>query len=418
MVRKAKKEDVCEIVSILAKAFHRNDWEPGGAKYNEKISEVLKHINEYLVLEENKKIIGTCHIRKDKLKIGKAVIIKGDVGYVSILPEYQGRGYGSKLMKEAVLWMKKKKYDISRLGGLIDFYKRFGYIRFPRRWIEFTIGQKVPAGASFIEENEIPIEDKFVKSIRPFDPKKDTISYIKLVKKFQSRYNGSLITGKSKNVSINPIFFVFVEKGKVVGYLSGCRYEKSVSGIGAECEIYDIGYEREKPYVLQSLIKYINNFAFKEGISRMTARLPFDPEIIKLLTEIPIRFQVIENYGGKAGNMIQIINIQSLFQRLSPELEDRLKNSVNISYKGVLEIKIEKDSVQLEIDKGHIKVVEGKKPSISIEIPEFYLIQLILGLLSFEEIRDLFYKEKLTSHEVALLNTLFPRRLVYSGYWG
>jgi predicted N-acetyltransferase YhbS len=418
-IRPAELKDAEDIVKVLIGAFRKEESKEG---YKRELEKVLKSMEKdnWFVLIKDGNIIGTVKIEKHKLRIGKSLIIKGDVGDVAVLPEYQGKGYGSKLMENTVLWMRKEKYDLSRLGGLVKFYSRFGYIRFPRRYIEIIVGTKARAGADIMEEGEIPIDEKLKSKIRLFDPEKDFSSYVELVEKFEERYNGSLLREKplkAKDI-VGPLFFVFVEDGKVVGYFSGCRYEKDLGGPEGMLTIYNIGYEWERPYVLKALVSYINNLGYREGIKRITIRLPFDPEIIKTISETPVRFQVIETYGGTSGNMIQIINMKSLFERLIPELEERIKNSI-ASFKGILEIAIEKDSVKIGIDKGKIKVLKDGKPDVKIEIKEFYLIQLVLGLLSFSEIEELVDRgRKLKIEEKEVLRILFPRKPVFSGVWG
>ena len=128
-------------------------------------------------------------------------------------------------------------------------------------------------------------------------------------------------------------------------------------------------------------------------------------------------FKCIENYEGIASNMLQIVNIQSLFERFIPELEERLKNSFFPKFNGIVEIAIEKDKVQLHINNGKLKCVINKKPDIKLFIKEFYLLHLILGLLSFEEVKFSFKNTKLRAKDIALFNTLFPRKLIILDNW-
>lgn len=421
MIRTASKEDIKGILKVLEGAFK---VKKESKKWKDWKRLVTEEPENWRVLLLNNQIIGAVHIGKDKLRVGKSAILKGDIGEVSILPEYQHKGYGTELMKDTVAWMRKERYDISRLGGLVKFYSRFGYIRFPRRYIEFSVGSKVKAGASLVEEGEIPLSNKFQSKIKPFNPKEDYSSYIKLYEEFNQVYNGSFIYTKREKItypkcSPNFLNFVFKEEKEILGYLFAEQLEKEYSEFEAEITIGDIGYKRDKPYIFESLIKYINNLACKKRIKRITARIPFDPQILEILSNIPIHFQCIETYGGKGSNMLQIINFHSLFERLTSELEDRLKNSVALSWQGILEMKIEKDKVQLYINKGKIKVVKNKKPNLSIFIKEVYLLKLILGILSFIEIKEILDKKmKFDSLEATLLNDLFLRKRAVSGNWG
>ncbi|MEO0299334.1 MAG: GNAT family N-acetyltransferase, partial [candidate division WOR-3 bacterium] len=319
-VRAASVKDIDAIITVLDKAFKRNISEVREI-YDKKYEEIEKNIDQWLVLEVEGNIIGTVRIHKHWMKIGKSNILKGDVGDVAILPEHQGKGYGHKLMEEAVKWMKENNFDISRLGGLCRFYKRFGYIRFPRRYIEIEIGRKARAGASFVEEGELPIDEEMLKKIDIFR-ETDRDACIKLREEFYSRYNGVLI---DEDFGVSQIFYVFREGNEILGYIGGVKYEEEFSEFEAKITIYNLAYKWNKPYVLQTLLKYINNFAYKNGINRITLRIPFDPEIIEPLLEIPFRFKAIETYGGATANMLQIINIMSLFNRLVPELEERLR---------------------------------------------------------------------------------------------
>lgn len=414
MVREARREDIRDIIKVLDKAFNR-DILGNKEVYEKKYKEIEEGIDQWLVLELEGKIIGAVRVLKHWMRIGKSKILKGDVGEVSILPEYQGKGYGHKLMEEVVDWMKENNYDLSRLGGLCKFYKRFGYIRFPRRYMEIEVGRKAGAGASVIEEGEIPIEEEMLEKIDTFK-EKDRDGCIRLRDEFNSRYNGAPI---DEGFDVSQLFYVLREGEEILGYIGGARYDKEYSEFEARITIYNFAYRLDKPEVVQTLLKYINNLAYKEGINRITLRVPFDPEIVRALLEIPVRFRMVETYGGISSNMLQIVNIESLFSRLVPELEERLKRRGMLSYDKSIKIKIEKDSVVLDINKGKIGLLKDKKADIELEIGEFYLLQLVLGLLSFAEIEGIVEKKsKLNPEDRDVLNVIFPRCLVFSGVWG
>ncbi|MDD5598428.1 MAG: GNAT family N-acetyltransferase [Victivallaceae bacterium] len=374
----------------------------------------------------NERVIGTIHVRKNWLKIGKGKILKGDVGGVSILPEYHGKGYGTALMHDTIKWMKSENYDISRLGGLVEFYSRFGYLRFPRRYMEFFPGNKVCAGASVVEEGYLPLSLGDKSKIRPYDESKDFYDYLKLHNEFYELYNAfcpvvppdRLLT--SIPPSPNPLRVVFEEKGHILGYLFAGRhpaeYNKTDKTVG-EITIEDIAYEKKHPEVLDSLLRYINNLACDQGLKTMTARIPFDPEIIDIISRLPVQFQCNETYGGKAANMLQIINLHSLFERLIPELEARLEESTARTWNGIIQIKLEKDKIQLLVSNGTIKVTDSEKPTLQLVIKEIGLLKLILGMYAFNEI-TVTSKPACKPLETALLRDLFPRQLLMSSNWG
>ena len=93
--RSATQQDIEKILNVVEKAFR---IEKGSDKWENMKNLIFKEPENWRVLLENGEIIGAAHIGKSWLKIGKSKILKGDVGEVSILPEYQGKGYGTKLM--------------------------------------------------------------------------------------------------------------------------------------------------------------------------------------------------------------------------------------------------------------------------------------------------------------------------------
>lgn len=419
----ATTADAEKISKVLEKAFNVTEERKGWL--DSQIKMFLENPSDWRTISINKQLIGTVHIRKQWLKIGKSKILKGDVGGVSILPEYHGKGYGSALLADTVKWMRKENYDISRLGGLVDFYSRFGYLRFPRRYVEFSVGHSVSAGASIVQEGKLEIPRASARKIRPYDRAKDFRDYVKLYNRFNKNYNGFSPLSEKDEASAagpsipDPLKVVFIENGKMLGYLFASRHpaelNKSDRSVG-EVTIGNIAYEKKKPEVLDYLIKYINNFACETGLHIITARIPFDPEITDVISRIPIQFQCSETYGGKASNMLQVINLKSLLERLIPEFEARLKNSAGHAWRGRVHLEIEKEQAQLAINKGRIRMTDEKETAVRVILKETELLRLVLGMFSFEETESA-TKRNYAPEVAALLNALFPRKVPTSWNW-
>ena len=127
--------DAEDIFEVMAKAFR---VEENSSRWHSWRSLATNQATQFRVLEIDGRIISVALISPQRLRVGRnCEIIKGDVGEVSTLPEFQGKGYGSALMRDVVEWMRKNNYDMSRLGGYAGFYSRFGYVPFPRRFVEF-----------------------------------------------------------------------------------------------------------------------------------------------------------------------------------------------------------------------------------------------------------------------------------------
>ncbi|MCX7881080.1 MAG: GNAT family N-acetyltransferase [Patescibacteria group bacterium] len=72
----------------------------------------------------NKQVIGFCTAKRVK---------KNEIGAIYILPQFQGKGIGKKLMKKALKWLEKNKdiyvNVVSYNQKAINFYQSFGFIK-------------------------------------------------------------------------------------------------------------------------------------------------------------------------------------------------------------------------------------------------------------------------------------------------
>jgi predicted acetyltransferase len=409
--RNAQSKDIDGLLKVSLAAFNKA-YKKGSKEWKKERAAITNDLKQWRVMLDNEKIVAAVHVKKDWLKIGKAKILKGDVGGVCVLPEMQGKGLGTLILKDTVEWMKKQRYDISRLGGLCKYYSRFGYKRFIRRYYEFNVGTLARAGASRIVEGEILLDNDLMNKVRPFSVK-DHEQSIKLSQKFDAYYSGSRILSPEEKKAPpvnkkNPLDIVFEENGKILGRMQAAESPEDISDFEAQLRIYLHGYDRRKPYVIQSMMAYMNNYAFKKGIKRITARMPFDSLIINALSELPFRFKTIETHGGISSNMLQIVNFKSLLSRLLPELEKRLTIKTDLQFV----LGIGKETVALKIANGKIKLLE-KASGSTVKIDEADMLKLTLGLLSFSELNI-----KVDAQTATFLNILFPRLPASSSNWG
>ena len=417
MFRTATAADTDAVLGVLMGAF---GFQADTPKYRHLRRMLQNAPDQWRVMHHDDRIVGTVHIGDKRLQIGCAAILQGDVGEVAVLPSAHGQGLGSQLMADTVAWMKANRYDLSRLGGLVKFYARFGYLRFPRRYMEFLVGREVGAGASRIQLGQIPIDAGLAAKLKPFDPNVHAEDYARLADEFRQRYQGRLVSDRAAQPpGPNDVFFVFEDDGRVLGYAFAYELDREYTEFEARLVIADLAYPRDKPHVLATLVANLNNIAFRKGYPRITARFPFDPQILRALADIPIHFQVNETYGSVAANMLQIVNLGSLLEKLTPELESRLADSAAPDFRGRIEIDIEKDSAALEIADGRIKPAETANADLRLAIPEFEMMQMVLGMLSFAELLEILTpRPTLTPQTASLLCALFPRKPVWSGNWG
>jgi ribosomal protein S18 acetylase RimI-like enzyme len=140
-IREAKKKDLNKVIEIFVKEYAKKPYnEPWtNETANKKMQEFLKY-NKFFVLDFDGKIIGFTIFHFYNWYGG----IRGFIDEVVVSSEFQGKGYGKKLMNFAERYIKSKKAtEISLLAspkakafkiylnkrnykdeGLVSLYKR------------------------------------------------------------------------------------------------------------------------------------------------------------------------------------------------------------------------------------------------------------------------------------------------------
>jgi len=90
------------------------------------------------MLEHDGRIVSACRVQVHRLRVGCCEISKGDVGTWARLPEVQGRGFASELMRDTVGYLKEAGCQIGRLAGH-RVLLAVRVVPFPRRYYEFRL---------------------------------------------------------------------------------------------------------------------------------------------------------------------------------------------------------------------------------------------------------------------------------------
>ena len=122
MTRETKESDLEEVFNLIHAAFG-NKAESDLVKQLISDGDVL--IN--LVLESSETIVGNIVVSKITMEPDVGLFC-GGVAPVSVLPDQQSSGVGSKLMTAAINESKKMGIDALFLLGDPNYYKRFGFI--------------------------------------------------------------------------------------------------------------------------------------------------------------------------------------------------------------------------------------------------------------------------------------------------
>ena len=134
-IRKESKKDYFEVENVTREAFW-NVYRPGCFEHF--VIHKLRADEDFVkeldyIIEEDGKIISNIvyalgRIKKDNGKVEKVLIF----GPVSVLPDYQKKGYGKKLMEYWEIEMKSQGFGLVMTSTQVDesaqhFYRKLGY---------------------------------------------------------------------------------------------------------------------------------------------------------------------------------------------------------------------------------------------------------------------------------------------------
>lgn len=125
-IRKENRSDYDEIYNLIKLAFKTAEQSDGNEQdLVVKLRESSSFIPELsLVAIKEDKIVG--YILFTKIRIGEYEELA--LAPLSVLPEYQGQGVGTKLIEEGHRIAKKLGFDYSIVLGSDKYYSKFGYV--------------------------------------------------------------------------------------------------------------------------------------------------------------------------------------------------------------------------------------------------------------------------------------------------
>lgn len=415
-------DDVGQILEVMCRAFRLDE---ASSRYASLKAMAGSDAASFQVLAANGRVVGVARIWKQTLRTGIGAVVKGDVGQVSVHPDYQGRGHGSALMRHCVKWMRENGIDISRLGGLARFYSRFGWEQFPRRYMEFMV-KEVKAGASVLTPEEVyRLPQDYPGKLRPYDDSRDRLGRWEVAERFNMHRPGSVVASLPSTqpkgdvrAKPNPLHVVYERDDRVLGFLSATEYPEEVSQFEARITIGDFAYDLDVPLAAELLLKHILLEAHERGVVRVSARIPFDERVIATIRDAGLSVELKELHASAASNMVQVVNLASTFEHWRPDLEARLASGPFQDWDGEFALVVGgRQEAVLRITHGAVNVVQETLPDALLSLSHADLVGMLFGIRSFGELPAASHAG-LDAQELAVLGGLFPRMPAASGPWG
>ena len=413
-IRTATSQDFDEIAQVVISAFA---WPKERAKRLRPSMDwdVEGKINQWRALCLGGRIVSALRIDKRPIRIRGCRVLVGALGYVCTHPDYQGQGYASRLMTDSVQYMREQGFDLARLGGLVKFYSRFGWVRHPVREVEFQ--------ADLIAEDNLP-----GLHIRDYDFVQDYLKAVELHNRVHAQRTGVRVIEQEEvelhqrnyRANLDDPSLVAERDGRLVGY-AWCGKGEDHFHIG------DLGFDGG-PEICVALIRQIAAKARQLGFERAAGTVPYDPPLVQALEQAGIAFILRERFGGEATNMLRIINGPQLFAKLAPWLSQNLDGSATplresgalttgrfgCRWEGVIELEFQVDRVKLRIEGDSVSLCPDAEPDLTLNLTQTGLLRLITGLRSIEEI-DRLEGLSLDAGSLLLLGSLFPRQYPMGG---
>jgi len=332
------------------------------------------------------------------LRIGTAIVNGAIVAPVATRPDYQGKGYCSAVMKNAIQHMRTQGFDITILWGIPWLYPHYGYSPAIMK-TELVIKPKWSSSAEkdlceFRSFTESDLEQ--ITRIYHSNTATRMCAEVRSPKMWEWKPGGS----EAK------LEVLIDKKGEVIGYHSlGTDW-------GRPCA-HEVGVLNDEAcgVIFNSLLETAKEKGLEEFYCIIHPDHPFARFAFRKDGEIRIRS------GGGAG-MARVLNLVSLLTKMEKEFERRLRHSELYDLECALKISSDEEFAVLNINHGRVSInTDSFNGNYQLTIPLACLNPLITG---FKDIRELVKNPQVKvgggKRAVRLIEVLFPTGFPYGGY--
>jgi predicted N-acetyltransferase YhbS len=402
--RRAMEGDAGAVLRVMAQAFGRA---PGSEKCERDRERIAREIDAHWVLVREGETVGAVHVQRDEIQVGRSVVAKADVGEVCIAPGCQGEGLGTALMRMTVEQLRADGYPLSRLGGYRRFYERFGWVPFPRGYVDFALRGLTSRGGftdpvSYLDQ---PEEDA---RIRAYDGRRDAAACEALYAAFNAGRTGAVPARSFGAGAGNPWRVVYEVGGAVRAYVFASQNAPPHTRFSTAVSISDGACDPGDTRPLGATLRYVLRQAAISGAESVRARLPLDPSLYDLYRDSSCGFVPSLWQSSEGGNMLQVLSLRGLFEAIAAELTERLRTAEQAT--GEVGLRVRGETVGLAWDGEWVTVGEGKGEWV--ELGQDGMMKMVLGLVPVGQVVE---GER---GDVAMLRSAFPAQGTATGVWG
>jgi predicted acetyltransferase len=396
MVEAASPGEYAEIYDLVDKAFKHSKLESTIIRVTTNDDPSFQK-GDLRVAKVDGKIASMMMLKRRRLRIGTAIVNGAIVAPVATRPDYQGMGYCSAVMRDAIRFMKSEGFDMTILWGNPWLYPHYGYS--PAMVRTEVVVKPTQAGSPEMKAYEFrpfaAADLEQVTRIYHSNVATRTCAEVRSPTMWEWKPGGS----KAK------LHTLMNKRGKVIGYLAlGTDW-------GRPCA-HEIGVlnDEASKVILDHITGITRSKGLKEFCCIISPDHPFARFAFWRNGEIRIRS------GGGAG-MVRLLNLATFLTRMEKEFERRLNCSELHDQECTLRISSEEGFASLDINRGCVSVsAKRMKSNYRLDIPLSCLNPLITGYKDIDELmKNPLVEVRGGKGAVRLIRILFPSGLPYGG---
>ena len=402
IVRPARPEEYPAIGDLAEQAFGSPSRDTdGGTALERQIIEVISQEDptfrpEHLrLVEANDRLISMMMLIERPLRFGSATVRGNVVAPVATHPDYEGQGYCSRVMRDALTYMKRAGFVVSLLWGVPWLYPHFGYSS-ALPWLRVSLKpQRIRPPVKRGDYHFEPLVSEHAEAVNA------------LYAANQAHTTGSEVRGAQRGAQWwewqprhpQALYEVVLDGSDTVA-----GYFQAILSPARGLMVFDVGIR--DPMVGEALLGRLVDVAEGHGLERFELDLSPDHPFARVCFAHNGEFRI--SRGGGAG-MIRVLDPPALLSALEPLLQERIAHSEWQGADYVLRLVSDEGAATLHLARGKVHVRDqGDAADEEVHIPLAVLNPLVTG---FQPRPELLAKPgvALGSRRAArLLEVLFP----------
>lgn len=349
--------------------------------------DVFAYKNARIIVKKPGNVVSTVFVIPRVMYMNGVELKLGGIGGVATDPSERGMGHAGTLMKDAVAFMKKEKYDVSLLFPFDkNYYAKFGYRDF------------------YPEVRFLPARRKKTSSrlytVRPFNEARDLDAIVSLYNTFNSNMIGTVKRDKNyfklylkKNKADTKAIYVALDGTSICAYIMISGITKSHKDRDFRLKIGEYGFFAGCDSAMELLFEKAANYAAAHSSAGLYYEPVYPPAAGKKIPRT-----VLMDFDNKHLKMYRIVNFASFLSKMSP-LWRRRSNS---NWRKLISLKRFEKNCQCSVE------LKGLSSGAALLLDEKDFVGLCFGYIPFGALRQT--AKGFNAQEKRLMETIFVRK--------